>query len=397
MSITSLTSQNENKFSTIATYVLGVIGIGLTVYFGGEFIKRYGGVKRTAGLTVAPAQGQQDVFVNDQLIGLAPLEATNIKPGQNKVSLRSGNRQYETQINFLPNDPKYFFTVGMFRDLGTSDTFSSGQDIWYENDDANATIRIISDPSGAQIFLDKTQIGTTPFVSSSISEGSYDIRVEQAGYESQTLRINVKKGYTLNAQVKLFPMPVPPKPALVSGQEILYDLSSSNPIVTSETINWALSVPYWTTTRGVEMETGKKQQAEVFDFMVDYKGNIFDSKGTPVVNKEDFDRVKNAKRGAYLGRTIDGATITKEAQEALALIGSGGTTTNGSAGKVRIASTPTGWLRVRNAPSTAGTEVGKVNTGEIYTVVEEAPGWKKIKVTEALQGWVSADYVTAVQ
>jgi hypothetical protein len=136
--------------------------------------------------------------------------------------------------------------------------------------------------------------------------------------------------------------------------------------------------------------------------MVDYKGNIFDSKGAPVVNKEDFERVKNAKRGAYLGRTIDGATLTKEATEALALIGTGGgtgttTTTPGALGKIKIAQTPTGWLRVRNAPSTAGSEVGKVNTGEIYEVLEEAPGWKKIKVTASLQGWVSADYVTVSQ
>jgi len=400
MAITTISGQNENKFGTIITYVLGVVGIGLTVYFGGEFIKRIGGVKRMAGLTVAPQQGSQDVYVNDQLIGMAPLEATNIKPGQNKVTLRTGNRQYETKINFLPNDPKYFFAVGMFRDLGTSDTFSGGQDIWFENDDANATIRIVSDPSGAAIFIDKTQIGTTPFVSSSISEGSYDIRLEQTGYDTQTLRTNVKKGYTLNAQVKLFPLPVPAKPGKVTGYDNLYDLSSSNPIITSETINWAAAVPYWTTTRGIELEAGKKTNAEVFDYLVDYKGNIFDSKGVPIVTKEDFSRIKNAKRGAFLGRTIDGNTLTKEAIEAIALIGTDGgsdTTTPGATGKIKIGTTPTGWLRVRNAPSISGAEVAKVNTGETYDVLESAPGWKRIKVSETLQGWVSADYVTAVQ
>ncbi len=60
---------------------------------------------------------------------------------------------------------------------------------------------------------------------------------------------------------------------------------------------------------------------------------------------------------------------------------------------VTIKQTPTGWLRVRSAPSTAATESGRVNPGESFPLLSDQTGWVKIKFKETLEGWVSDSYV----
>ncbi len=59
---------------------------------------------------------------------------------------------------------------------------------------------------------------------------------------------------------------------------------------------------------------------------------------------------------------------------------------------VRILDTPTGWLRVREEPTLAGSESARVNPGQRFELLEEELGWYKIKIDGSLQGWISSDY-----
>lgn len=61
--------------------------------------------------------------------------------------------------------------------------------------------------------------------------------------------------------------------------------------------------------------------------------------------------------------------------------------------QIVIGETPTGWLRVRSEPSISATEIGRVNAGEKYPLIEEQINWYKIKL-ETLEGWISAEYAT---
>ncbi len=63
-----------------------------------------------------------------------------------------------------------------------------------------------------------------------------------------------------------------------------------------------------------------------------------------------------------------------------------------SLGKVVILKTETGWLRVREAASSGGREVGRVNPEEEYNLLEEKEGWYKIDYEEGKEGWISASY-----
>jgi hypothetical protein len=67
--------------------------------------------------------------------------------------------------------------------------------------------------------------------------------------------------------------------------------------------------------------------------------------------------------------------------------------------RIKILSTPTGYLRVRNEPSTLGTEVGRVEPGKTYDLLEtdEKTGWYKIKFSNSQEeeekaGWITNQY-----
>ena len=62
--------------------------------------------------------------------------------------------------------------------------------------------------------------------------------------------------------------------------------------------------------------------------------------------------------------------------------------------RVEILSTSTGFLRVRNEPSTLGVEVAQVKPGEKYILLEEdeKTGWFKIEYEKGKEGWISNQY-----
>lgn len=60
--------------------------------------------------------------------------------------------------------------------------------------------------------------------------------------------------------------------------------------------------------------------------------------------------------------------------------------------KVKILTTETGWLRVRETISN-GEEIAKINPGEVFNLIDEKDGWVQIELKDGKKGWVSAKYV----
>ncbi|MBM4401820.1 MAG: SH3 domain-containing protein [Candidatus Cloacimonetes bacterium] len=59
---------------------------------------------------------------------------------------------------------------------------------------------------------------------------------------------------------------------------------------------------------------------------------------------------------------------------------------------VEIKDTPTGFLNVRNGPSTYAELIGTVYPGEKYLYLDEEASWYKIKLRDGSEGWVIAKY-----
>lgn len=62
------------------------------------------------------------------------------------------------------------------------------------------------------------------------------------------------------------------------------------------------------------------------------------------------------------------------------------------ANKVTILETPTGFLRVRDASSSAGVEIGRAKPGDSYEMVEENDEWYRITLPDGKTGWISKQY-----
>jgi hypothetical protein len=63
---------------------------------------------------------------------------------------------------------------------------------------------------------------------------------------------------------------------------------------------------------------------------------------------------------------------------------------------VEIKQTPVGFLRVRSGPSTGSTEIGRVDPGERFRLLQEKSGWYQIEVDldATSSGWISGQYAT---
>lgn len=66
---------------------------------------------------------------------------------------------------------------------------------------------------------------------------------------------------------------------------------------------------------------------------------------------------------------------------------------------VQILDTPTGFLRVREKPTSASTESAQVKPGNKYPFIEQNDkgDWYKIEYTKGKQGWISAQYAKKVK
>jgi hypothetical protein len=388
MSISSLSSSNGNKFTTIIIYVLALLGVASIVYFGGGTLQNMGGIGGIGGkatLSVENMFEEAEVFINDASVGRTPFTADDIKPGEARIAIKTANRQYETTITLLPNSQSV-----INRDLGVSENFSSGQDFWIEKSNSQTVLSITSEPGNAGIFIDNSEIGKTPFSSSTLTPGEYDLRIEQAGYESQSARIKIVKGHNLNIAVKLFPIPVPAKVNMMEGSDSLYEVISANNLVISDTQNWAKAVAYWNVTRGVNLAGLGVNKEPVFDYYIDYKGDLYTRSGDAIMSPAGYEELTEAKKGAYLGRTSDPAGLTTQATTTYETFRA-----NIPGGKkAKVIETGTGWLRVRDVAGLNGVEVARVDVGGEYSVLEEQTEWIKIQVSETVQGWVSKTFVT---
>lgn len=65
--------------------------------------------------------------------------------------------------------------------------------------------------------------------------------------------------------------------------------------------------------------------------------------------------------------------------------------------EVRILSTGTGFLRVREGPSLADPEIGRVNPDEEYSLISEQDDWVQIEFEKGEVGWVSSQYVEKIE
>lgn len=71
--------------------------------------------------------------------------------------------------------------------------------------------------------------------------------------------------------------------------------------------------------------------------------------------------------------------------------------TPSSGDMIKIDSPQVGFLRVRSQPTTASTEIDRVDHDEEFELLDERNGWYQIKIDSRTTGWISAQYAEKVE
>jgi len=380
----TIAQQNETFFQKVKPWISYIILFGIlgAVAYGVSLsMHQLPALKQEPALTVTTNE-EAEVYVNSALIGKTPLadEKITTKTKGSEILIKSianPTLTYTTTIEPAPNTG-----ISIYRDLGVSGLFSSGYELWFKKDKTGVTV--ISQPSGASVYIDGTEMGKTPLSLDTITEGDYSLKLSATGYESVSATIKIVNGLKLNVSAQLFPIPLPNNPRMFEESGGLWDLTLNNETIASSTER-AKAVSYWMRSRPNSVVFGDNNEVN-FEYFLDYRGNVYDAQGNMVTDAKSIQALGEKTTGGYLGFDTATPGLTTEARETFLRIFS-------SVEKATILETGTGWLRVRSTPSLTGEEIARVNVGQAYTVVEKQAGWVKIQVAGEQTGWVSADFV----
>ena len=314
------------------------------------------------------------VYLNDESKGETPFLGKKLPVGEVKLHL-------EAEIN-SPVSEKVGFsrtitlnTAGLTAinyDFGPGERFSSGD---IRSKRVGEGLVVVTHPSKAVVFLNGLETGTGP-VSLFPSKGIHKLKISLAGYYSRELEIDVEPGKRSIVEVFLAINPFERVEKIQEGKINLYQMSTNNDWLASNQETWSKGVFFYEQTKNLS-----------FDALIDFAAAVY------YKDKSDFDKKISSGKNLIIGyldnKEITG--LTTNAMKTFSSITKSKSVAKTSSKKVQITSTPTGFLNVRGGPGTGSSVVAKVNPGETYELLEEQPGWYKIKLPSS-QGWISSQY-----
>jgi hypothetical protein len=134
-------------------------------------------------LTIFSEPSGAEVYLNGTLIGSTPIQNYKITPGKYKLEITKEN--YESNIIEVIVNPGESKNVSV--------TLSPIKGI----------LEIVSDPLGAEVYINGTLIGTTPIKEYQVVPGVYEVKVVKEGYLEYGTTITIKPGETKSIVVAL--------------------------------------------------------------------------------------------------------------------------------------------------------------------------------------------------
>jgi uncharacterized protein YgiM (DUF1202 family) len=273
--------------------------------------------------------------------------------------------------------------------------FLALREVIFSKEGNTGRIKILSSP-GAGVFIDSTAVGKTPF-EQKLKEGEYTIKLIPEGIGAEAVswqgKVRVNKDTLTYVNRELGSSDVSS-----AGETFTVSKMEKNPKngnfgeVYIDTEPAGAIVYLDNDEKGVSpllLEDVQKGDHEISVFLPGFfrrtqKINVDSSYRTNTSfnlavdqTKKDINQLRQEKE-AERKAAAEEASKSAEVRE-------------GSLTQILIQNTPTGFLRVREEPSTDAAEVARIKPGGKYEMIEEADGWFKIKVDDK-EGWVSSDY-----
>ena len=228
----------------------------------------------------------------------------------------------------------------------------------------NAGLKITSIPDQADVYLDNELTGKTPFEEANFKKKEVTIKLvaQDSKWEGKVL---MHPGTWTMVQRKLSP-----DSATGSGEILTLEKGTGVSII---------SAPVGATVEIDGSTVG----------LTPLRTNVSEGEHIFVVKKGNFlsESIKaGVPEGYHLTANVDLA-ITEADLTSIALL------VTSTTPKVKVRATPTGFLRVRDKPSLAGKEIGRVAPGDELLLLEEQVNWYKVRLSNGEEGYVSALYI----
>lgn len=226
-----------------------------------------------------------------------------------------------------------------------------------------AGLRVFSDPSGAEVFINGEAVGKTPYEDQSLLVADYKLKLK-----------NEKNSW--EAQVSLNPGVI-----TVVTRDIAEASASAGQILNLEK---GKGVTIVSSPTGAEVEIDSRAAGQTpisldlnpGEHIITLKKPSYLNRSIRAIAVEGFNLIINADLA------ISEADLTQVSTQAIL-----------ETPKLIVKSTPTGFLRVREKFTINSLELAKVYPGDELVLLEELEGWDRVRLPSGREGYVSRDFV----
>lgn len=225
-------------------------------------------------------------------------------------------------------------------------------------------ISVLSLPAGAKVFLDGSEVGQTPYENQNLEPKEYLVKI-------------AKEGMSWEGKVKL-----QPETLTVINRELSGDGAFGAGEILSLEKGQGLTLVSSPSSAEVEVDGQSYGRTPLF---VDI------APGEHTISLSHADYLKRNIRA----KVPDNFNLKISANLALseADLTTIATPPIKTTPELKVLNTPTGFLRVRDKPSTAGKQIEEVKPGDTLILLEELPGWDRVRLADGKEGYVSSSYV----
>ncbi len=180
----------------------------LEPYFVNHFFNFKENNTGNSSLTIITGKDIGDVFLSNKYLGKTPITVNNVSSGVHtlKITFPSQNSFYSQFNEVVPFESGNTTVVKW--NPGPSYTFSSGAIYYFKKNYGNNASLNISLNTKSEIFINGKFAKTTQSLIKPLLEGSYSITFISLGFTKKTIEVNLKNGYSLYVNVKLFEIPI---------------------------------------------------------------------------------------------------------------------------------------------------------------------------------------------
>lgn len=234
---------------------------------------------------------------------------------------------------------------------------------------AYAGLKITSQPPGAEVYLDNTLKGKTPYEEGSLKTSTVLIKVvsSKGTWEGKVV-LNSGTWTVIQRDLSA-------DPQTQAGENMTLQKGEGVTVISSP--DGALLEVDGKTLGQTPLKISTEEGVE--HLFVIQKGG-FNQRSIKVAIPEGF----------HLTINVDLALDDRVDLTNVAL------TPQSTSSKVKILSTPTNFLRVRDKPNLAGKELTRVEPGDELVLLGEEGSWYKVRLSNGLEGYITSAYAEKI-